>query len=78
MTSCVVYTRGGGVAPTSILWYHRSLSDDSPAREGLAVRALFYTHFAVSMCVAAACSPETPYAERTARPPPQPAIDARC
>jgi hypothetical protein len=66
------------MTPPPVMWDYGFIANDRAARDGLAVLALFIPHFAVSMCVAAACSQETPYAERTDRPPPQPAIDARC
>src|SRR5438094_7472021 len=54
-----------------------SCSDDTPAREGPVVLPHFYLHFAVSMCAAAACTQETPYAACTEPPPPQPAMAPR-
>src|SRR5215467_14462621 len=69
--------RREGMAPPSVMWYHGSVSNDRPARKGLVVLSLFFAHLAVSMCAAAVCSQETPDAERTDRPPPQPAIASR-
>jgi hypothetical protein len=54
-----------------------SLSDDTRAREGFVVLSFLLPHFAVSMCAAAACTQETPDAERTTPPPPSSAIDPR-
>jgi hypothetical protein len=77
MTERMTGTRGLGIAPPSGMWYDGSTVNDRPARKRLAVLVLCFAHLAVPMCAAAVCSPETPYAERTDRPPPQPVINSQ-